>query len=249
MSGSSGPGGHVAAYIPANGASSGHGSAYAVGLDYSSNQRQQLTGPNGALHSNTTSSNHTGGDSCFTGSGPGLSGHNPSGYHMPPGGMQQYAPATLTPTMSIQASNSTAAKMLQSARSPGGLSTDPMRPMLADVPCSCPMICMMQTWPGAARVVPLPTTQLSFRLHCHLGLSFVDLDMLCTFPEVSHLWNPGGDNLPGGANFGQGGDRAGITAQQPACCSACMHVASACAECSRWHKGTTAAPCVWVFCM
>ena len=80
-----------------------------------------------------------------------------------------------------------AARALQSTDVIGGFAKVPHRPMLGQVECSCPMVCMMELHKGSWRVVPLPTHSLQYKSYCHISQAFVDLQLLCSYPEVSVL--------------------------------------------------------------
>jgi hypothetical protein len=85
----------------------------------------------------------------------------------------------------VQAGTAPAAQALGIDNVVGGFAKVPYRPMLGEVECSCPMICVMELHKGSWRAVPLPTHSLQYKAYCHISQVFVDLQLLCSYPEVS----------------------------------------------------------------
>lgn len=50
--------------------------------------------------------------------------------------------------------------------------------------CSCPMVCVVGTNHGAPHAVPLDIVNLQFNVHCHISQAFVDLQLICQYPQV-----------------------------------------------------------------
>lgn len=68
---------------------------------------------------------------------------------------------------------------------PLGAASQPHRPELGqDLFCSCPMVCMVSTHAGAADALPLPVTNMQFHVHIHISQAFVQMQLLCYYPQV-----------------------------------------------------------------
>jgi hypothetical protein len=61
-----------------------------------------------------------------------------------------------------------------------------VRPVLGnDLNCSCPMVCVVGTNRGAAHAIPLHVMALQFNVQCHISQAFVQLQLVCHYPDVS----------------------------------------------------------------
>lgn len=64
------------------------------------------------------------------------------------------------------------------------------RPNLGDkLVCSCPMVCLVNNGRGVGpntvpQAVPLEASMLQYNVHCHISQAFVDLLLVCQFPNV-----------------------------------------------------------------
>jgi hypothetical protein len=65
------------------------------------------------------------------------------------------------------------------------------RPKLGDkLVCTCPMVCLVNSGRGLGsntvpQAVPLETSMLQYNVQCHISQAFVDLQLVCQFPNVS----------------------------------------------------------------
>lgn len=61
-----------------------------------------------------------------------------------------------------------------------------VRPVLGkDLNCSCPMVCVVGTTHNSAHAVPLHVMNLQFNVQCHISQAFVQLQLVCHYPQVS----------------------------------------------------------------
>jgi hypothetical protein len=82
--------------------------------------------------------------------------------------------------------NSSALAQVSSASIPGGLEIEPRRVIMGELEYSCPMICAVTHEHGGPRATPLPITSLEFKANCVISQAFVEMQMLCYYPEVSN---------------------------------------------------------------
>jgi hypothetical protein len=68
------------------------------------------------------------------------------------------------------------------------------RPKLGDkLVCTCPMVCLVNSGRGLGsntvpQAVPLETSMLQYNVQCHISQAFVDLQLVCQFPNVSRYF-------------------------------------------------------------
>lgn len=56
--------------------------------------------------------------------------------------------------------------------------------LLSCTSCSCPLVCVVGTNHGSPHAVPLDIVNLQFNVHCHISQAFVDLQLICQYPQV-----------------------------------------------------------------
>lgn len=108
------------------------------------------------------------------------------------------APGAMHVPMDPAAAQAEAARLADAAAHDVGAMGDRgtllhFRPKLGDkLVCTCPMLCLVNASRGAGpsavpHAVPLETTMLQYNVQCHISQAFVDLLLVCQYPNVSLL--------------------------------------------------------------